>query len=225
MKSLILKDLYGISFQLKVSLLLFALPYLMEFFAGIGMTVSEDPMAADGVVILYGLMNYITITIFSSLFLNTVSEDLRSGWARFQRTLPLTSGQIVGGKIFASLALIGVLAALSIASNMVPVLLGNANAEPLIMIPLVLGFLQAAALTPVFPIAMRFGIKTANLLYLIFMILAAIVMVVLAFMIGANDLPLALTRLILYGGAPLLAAAVTAVSFCAARRALENSEG
>lgn len=225
MKSLILKDLYGIRFQLIASALLFLLPHVLLFLAGIGLSADGSEENAFVTVIMYGFMNYITITVFSSIFLNTVADDIQSGWARFQRTLPLTVGQLIGGKLLASLVLIGVMVAVSIALNLVAVFAGNEYVEPLIAIPVVIGCLQAAALMPVFPLSVKIGVKTANLLYVVFLVIAAIAAAVAAFMVGANELPPALVRVIFYGILPLLAAGVTVLSYQLGKRALENSEG
>lgn len=224
LKSLILKDLYGIRFQLIASALLFLLPHMLCFFVGVGLTVDENAANAVGAVALYGVMNYITITVFSSLFLNTIADDIQSGWARFQRTLPLTVGQLIGGKLLASLVLIAVMAAVSILLNLVVVLAGNPYVEALIALPIIFGCLQVIALMPVFPLSIKIGVKTANLLYVVFLIITAIAAVVVAFMVGANDLPPVLTRVILYVILPLLAAGVTVDSYSLGKKALENSE-
>lgn len=224
MKSLILKDLYGIRFQLIASALLFLLPHMLCFFVGVGLTVDENAANAVGAVALYGVMNYITITVFSSLFLNTIADDIQSGWARFQRTLPLTVGQLIGGKLLASLVLIAVMAAVSILLNLVVVLAGNPYVEALIALPIIFGCLQVIALMPVFPLSIKIGVKTANLLYVVFLIITATAAVVVAFMVGANDLPPVLVRVILYVILPLLAAGVTVDSYSLGKKALENSE-
>lgn len=225
MKSLILKDLYAIRFQLIASALLFLLPHLLCFVLGVGLTVSNNE--ADGVVavFVYGFMNYVTITIFSSIFLNTVADDIQSGWARFQRTLPLTAGQLIGGKLLASLVLIGIMVAASIPLNLAAVLAGNENVEALIAVPIAIGCLQIMALMPVFPLSLKIGVKTANLLYVVFLVIAALLGVAAAFMVGANDIPAYMARVIFYGILPLLAAGVTALSYQLGKRALENSEG
>ncbi len=224
LKSLILKDLYGIRFQLIASALLFLLPHMLCFFVGVGLTVDENAANAVGAVALYGVMNYITITVFSSLFLNTIADDIQSGWARFQRTLPLTVGQLIGGKLLASLVLIAVMAAVSILLNLVVVLAGNPYVEALIALPIIFGCLQVIALMPVFPLSIKIGVKTANLLYVVFLIITATAAVVVAFMVGANDLPPVLVRVILYVILPLLAAGVTVDSYSLGKKALENSE-
>lgn len=222
MKSLILKDLYGISFQLKATALLFLVPYVIIFFVGVGITGTD----AIETILTFGFLNYITIVLFSSLFLNTVADDIQSGWARFQRTLPLTAGQLIGGKLLATLVLIAVLVVVSTLFNLVPVYRWRTEIlELMLALPFVFGCLQVVALMPVFPIAMRFGIKTSNLLYCVFSVIAAIAAAVAAFMVGANDLPPELTRVIFYGILPLLAAGVTVLSYHLGKRALENSEG
>ena len=225
LKSLILKDLYGIRFQLTASALLFLLPHTLLFLAGIGASFVGGEADAIVTVIMYGFMNYITIIVFSSIFLNTIADDIQSGWARFQRTLPLTTGQLIGGKLLASLVLIGIMVTVSIALNLAAVFAGNEYVELLAAIPIVIGCLQVTALMPVFPLSVKIGVKTANLLYVVFLVITAIVGAAAAFMVGANDLPLELTRVIFYGILPLLAATVTALSYHLGKRALENSEG
>lgn len=222
LKSLILKDLYGISFQLKATALLFLVPYVIIFFVGVGITGTD----AIETILTFGFLNYITIVLFSSLFLNTVSDDIQSGWARFQRTLPLTAGQLIGGKLLATLVLIAVLVVVSTLFNLVPVYRWRTEIlELMLALPFVFGCLQVMALMPVFPIAMRFGIKTSNLLYCVFSVIAAIAAAVAAFMVGANDIPAYMSRVIFYGILPLLAAGVTVLSYHLGKRALENSEG
>lgn len=224
MKALILKDLYGISFQLKAAAILFVCPYLLLFFAGGGMSADGGAEAATGAVMIYGFLNYLVIVTFSSFFLNTVAEDIRSGWARFSRTLPLPTGRLVGAKLLASLVLIGALVLLSLIAALFPILAGNPYVEILLALPFVIGCLQVIALMPVFPLALRFGVKAANALYVAFTVVAALIAVVLAFMVGANDIPAPLARLIFYGGFPLAALAATLLSYRFGVRALENSE-
>lgn len=225
MKSLILKDLYAIRFQLTAGALLLLLPYGLLFLAGVGMSADGGAETSLAATIVFGVLSYMTVVVFSSFFLNTVADDIRSGWARFQRTLPLTAGQIIGAKLLASLVLIAVLVVISILLNLVPVFMGNADVELMLAFPFVFGCLQVMALMPIFPLSMRFGIKTANLLYCVFTCLAAAAAAVCAFMVGANDIPAFLSRLIFYGLFPLIAALVTALSYHLGKRALENSEG
>lgn len=224
MKALILKDLYGISFQLKAAAVLFIVPYLLLFLAGVGMSADGSAEAAIAAVATYGVLNYIMIVAFSSLFLNTVAEDIRSGWARFSRTLPLSTGRLVAAKLAASLVLIGALVLLSLIAALFPILAGNPYVEILLAVPFAIGCLQAVALMPVFPLALRFGVKTANALYVTFTVVAALIVVVLAFMVGARDIPAPLARLIFYGGFPLAALAATVLSYRFGVRALEETE-
>lgn len=195
---------------------------MITFFAGVGITGTD----AIETILTFGSLNYISIVVLSSFFLNTVADDIQSGWARFQRTLPLTAGQLIGGKLLATLVLIAVLVVVSTLFNLVPVYRWRTEIlELMLALPFVFGCLQVIALMPVFPIAMRFGIKTSNLLYCVFSVIAAIAAAVAAFMVGANDIPAYVSRVIFYGILPLLAAGVTALSYHLGKKALENSEG
>lgn len=210
MKGLILKDIYSIRSQLVKAILIMFMPSVMMWFAGGGMSVGEQPGAA---IIVYGLMNYLSITIFTSFSLNTLSYDINSGWVKMERTCPVSGGGIIMGKLIVTLIVIGVITAVSLLFNLISVLIFKIEPEFMITIPLCCACLQVIALSPSFPLAMKIGAKHTEVIYLGFEIILACGIALFAFAAFGGNLPAALIRVLVYAGLPTLAAVTFVLSY------------
>ncbi|MDE7194142.1 MAG: ABC-2 transporter permease [Oscillospiraceae bacterium] len=227
LKGLIIKDIYCIKFQLITALLLTLFPNIILMLAGGGMTVyegtflSHDEAMLIG-VFLYGMVNYITVTVFSSFLLNTLEDDASSGWAKMQRTMPVSGTQIVGGKILATLLIIAGLTVISLIFNILGVLLFEMSPEIMIALPICCGLLQIVTLCPVFPVSMKIGTKYTTALYVGMVVIIAIGMLILLISALSSDISETALRIIMYGGLPVLAAAVLGISYAAGKKSCET---
>lgn len=224
MKGLILKDLYTVRFQIIAGLLLMLLPNGILFLSGGGMGTAEMGEATDIVsVLVFGLMNFTNICLFSSFVLNTLSEDVNSGWAKLQRTFPLSGSEIVGAKLAASGVIVGLLTVMSLVFNLAAALIFGLDKELMLMIPLCIGFYQMIVLAPLFPLAMRIGVKCTEAIYIITEVLVLGIMVFLLVKIMDSNVDSVLMRIMFYCGLPLLAAGSGVLSFACGKRAIEKS--
>ncbi len=224
MKGLILKDIYGCRFQIICGFAIMLYPMIILSLAGGGMFVAGDG-DSDFVksivgIIVYGMINYISIVICSSFYLNTLSYDEKSGWTKMQRAMPLTGGQIIGGKFLGVGAVVGTLTSISLAFNLFSAIIYEMPFEPMIAMPLCIGLLETMTLLPVIVLGYRFGAKSVTWVYYIVMgnITAGTIALSTAFLVG--DIPAAAMRGIAYGGIPALFAAVFAVCYVAGKKAV-----
>lgn len=227
LKGLILKDIYCIKFQLIAAFLLTLFPNIMIMLAGGGIAVSEAGFLSHEEAVLmstciYGMVNYITVTVFSSFLLNTLEDDANSGWAKMQRAMPVSGTQIVGGKILATLLIIAGLTVISLIFNVLGVLLFEMPFEVMIALPICCGLLQIVTLCPVFPISMKIGTKYTTALYVGLVVLIAIGMIVLLISAMSSDISETALRISMYGGLPVLAAAVLGISYAAGKKSCET---
>ncbi len=223
MKGLILKDIYGCRFQIIGGFAIMLYPMILTSLAGGGMAVAEGEngfvQSIVGVVV-YGMINYMSIVICSSFYLNTLSYDEKSGWTKMQRAMPLTGGQIIGGKFLGVAAVVGTLTIISLAFNLLNAAVYGMPFEPMIAMPLCLGLLETMTLLPVIVLGYRFGAKSVIWLYYIFMgiIAAGIIALPTAFFNG--DLTVAALRGIAYGGIPALFVVVFIVCCVTGKKAV-----
>ncbi len=227
LKGLILKDIYSIRVQLILAFLLTLLPNIMLMLAGGGMAVSDGDFLSHEEatlvsVCIYGIINYITVTVFSSLLLNTLDGDAASGWAKMQRTMPVSGTQIIGGKIIATLLIIGWLTVVSLIFNLLGVLIFEMPFEVMAALPVCCGLLQIVTLCPVFPLSMKLGIKYSTAIYIGMVVIIAAGMLVLLVSVMSSDISETTLRISMYGALPVLAAAVLGISFAAGKRACET---
>ncbi len=220
MKGLVLKDLYGVRFQIFGGLALLLLPSAMLMLMGGGMAVEDASHPVEISVVIYGIVNYISITLCSSFLVNTLGYDERSGWSKMQRTMPLTSGKIVGAKFAAMGVVLGLLTLLSLVLNVLAALIFSLPIEPMLALPLCMCMVQAIALSPTFTLGYRFGAKSTTAVYLGFMVLCAAAIIWLAFMFFLDYIGTAALRIICCAGLPALTAAVVAVSWVTGKRAV-----
>lgn len=226
LKGLILKDIYSIRIQLIAALLLTLLPNVMLMLAGGGMAISDGGfMSHDEAMLMsvciYGMINYITITVFSSFLLNTLEGDINSGWAKMVRTMPVNGTQIVGGKIIATLLIIVGLTVVSLIFNLLGVLLFEMPLEVMTALPVCCGLLQIVTLCPIFPISMKIGTKYTTALYVGLVVVMAAGVLVLLISALSSDISETVLRISMYGALPVLAAAVLGISFAAGKRSCE----
>lgn len=218
MKGLVLKDLFGVRFQVLGALALILFPSLMLILMGGGMSTNERADLTEISVLLYGIVNYVSITLCSSFFVNTLGYDERSGWSKIQRTMPLSGGKIIGAKFLSMGLVLAALTSLSLIINVINALLFKIPLEPMITMPLCMCMVQAIALSPTFTLGYRFGAKTTSAAYIGFMVLLAAAMIAVVFMLFMGDIGITALRIISYAGLPALTAAVVAVSWVTGKR-------
>ncbi len=223
MKGLILKDIYGFRFQIIGGFAIMLFPMIMISLAGGGMfAAGEGNNHVQSIVgiVAYGILNYISIVICSSFYLNTLSYDETSGWTKMQRAMPLTSGQIIGGKFLGVGAVVGTLTAISLVFDLLSAAIYGMPLEPMIAMPLCIGLLETMTLLPVIVLGYRFGAKTVTWLYFIVMgnIAAGTIILSTAFLVG--DITAAAMRGIAYGGIPALFAVILIVCYITGKKAM-----
>ena len=212
MKGLIKKDFYLIRFQLIGALIgMLLLGYLCFSVAS-----GRNFETATGYVmriVLPTLIDYVVIVIGSSFFLNTIAEDLRCGWVKLQRAMPVSEKQAVGAKLISTYILIGALVLFSALFNLLFWATYGGTLELVLTIPLCIGLFQVVSLSPVFPLGQRYGVNLAQTLYIVLEILVTIVASIAMFPALSGDISLTALRTAFYVALPLLAAAVGTVSF------------
>ncbi len=223
MKGLILKDIYGCRFQIICGFAIMLYPMILMSLAGGGMAVAEGEngfvQSIVGVVV-YGMVNYMSIVICSSFYLNTLSYDEKSGWTKMQRAMPLTGGQIIGGKFLGVAAIVGTLTLISLAFNLLSAAVYGMPFEPMIAMPLCIGFLETMTLLPTIVLGYRFGAKSVTWVYFIVIgiIAAGTIALITAFLVG--DVTAAAMRIVSYGGIPALFAVVFIVCCVTGKKAV-----
>ena len=224
MKGLILKDVYGCRFQIAGAFALMFLPMLISFFMGGGLLVSNnetpDPTKMVVGMIAYGALNYMSIVICSSFYLNTLNYDEMSGWTKMQRAMPLTGGQIIGGKFLGAAAVVGSLTLISLGVDVFSAWVFETPFEPMIAMPLCIGIAQMITLLPTIVLGYRFGAKSVTWVYFVIMsvIAAGIIALTAAFFVG--DISADVLRIAAYVVFPVLAAAVIIVCFITGKKAV-----
>lgn len=223
MKGLILKDIYGCRFQIICGFAIMLYPMIIMSLAGGGMAVADGEnsyvRSIVGVVV-YGMINYMSIVICSSFYLNTLNYDETSGWTKMQRAMPLTGGQIIGGKFLGVGAVVGTLTVISLAFNLISAAVFEMPFEPMIAMPLCIGFLEAMMLLPIIVLGYKFGAKSVTWAYFIVLIIlsAGSITLIVAFFVG--DITAFVLRIIAYGGIPVLFGVVLAVCCVTGKKAV-----
>lgn len=220
MKGLILKDLYSVRFQIMVGAIIGLYPNII---AAIGFTdiIGEmNPNMIDiSATMLHVMVNIATILPFSSLMLNTITDDAESGWTKVCRTMPVTSSQLISSKILSTVIVTGIFTLISFIFNIISIIRGvPVIAEAVIAFPLCMGVIQLLALIPVFPLSLKFGAKNANKIYLAFVIIFSLAAIILAFAAFSDELPPYALRIGAYAVLPVLTAVAFLVSFKAGKR-------
>lgn len=209
MKGLILKDIYGIRFQVIIGLLIMLFPNIMFFLAGGGLNIGTEGTVDNIIgIMMYGIMNILNIMLFSSSILNTLKDDAANGWAKYQLTMPVTKEQIVTAKLVSTLINIGTLVLLSMIFNLIAVFLFKMPLELMLTMPICIGVIQLIALLPAFPISMRLSPNVANVLYTCFMCIVLIAAIVVVTLMLDNTLPMFIMRIVFYAVIPVIAVVV-----------------
>ncbi|MBD5115717.1 MAG: hypothetical protein HDT46_11080 [Ruminococcaceae bacterium] len=220
LKGLILKDLYSIKFQLIMGIMICAFPSFLLFCMTVGYADGEGlPNSEWFVTLCYVMVNYSTIAICSSVFVNTVSEDVSCGWLKMAGTMPLSPRMICLGKIASSAVVLVILTVVTSLCNVFGVAMGVGNAEVLIATPICTMLLQMAVLSPVFPFALRFGGNKASPFYICVLIGATVLMAAAIYICFENGVAEAV-RIVFYGVVPAAAVVSVAGSVGCSRRML-----
>lgn len=221
MKGLVLKDLYSVKLQLLGGLALMLLPNIMMMISGGDLSGGESVEMIDFLsVVIYGVMNYISVTLCSSFLLNTPEYDEKSGWCKMQRAMPVTDGQIIGGKFIVMALVLGGLTVLSLICNITGVIFFNQPPEPLTAFPFIAALLQAIPLSLCFAAGYRTSSKYIMLIYLsIEIIIAAGVILLIVEAVNESVSETAL-RIISYAGIPVIAAAAISLGFIVGKKAV-----
>lgn len=219
MKGLILKDIYNIRIQILLGMALLVLLYIVIWLSKFSNEEIEGLMG----VIDYGFIDYITITVCSSFLLNTISDDIKSGWAKMQLTMPVSDKAIIGGKLIATGVIVFTLMIFSMICNIVGITVYDLHAEPMIMMPVVIALLQMAVLSAVTVVGYRLQGRVVAVYLAIVLITAGIIAVpIIGFLnyeISVSEL-----RLIFYAIISPLSVAVVIISFVFGKKAVRNTE-
>lgn len=223
LKGLILKDIYNIKFQFICGLAIMMYPYILLMFAGGDLFEQNglfDPSFFEPFV--YGLINYISVTTCSSFMLNTISDDYRTGWAKVQRTMPLSAEKIVGAKMLAVALIIGFLTMISLIFNIIGVIAFNVEIEPLITMPIVFACVQMITLSVSVLLGYKSRARLITPVYIIMVLIFAAGGIALIVGILNEVISYAALRIISYAGIPALAAAIAVICNKTSRQAVEG---
>lgn len=223
MKGLILKDIYSVRFQILLALGIMLLPNIASVFIDFlgGSAITSDAQIIM-VLFFYGMLDYICISLLSSFVLNTIGDDVNSGWSRIVRTFPVRGSEIVRAKITATGIIVGILTAVSLVFNVLRGIMQGVPMEPVVTMPLCMGLLQIALLSPVFPLAMRLGTKATTVLYVIMLLLMTAGSAVL--IVASLSAGTAILRVVFYCGSPIAAVGSAALSSRFGNRAMNRIE-
>ena len=218
MKGLVLKDIYSVRFQLFGGFALMLLPNIMLIISGGDLSGGEGGLNRFLSVMIYGGMNYISITLCSSFLLNTLEFDEKSGWAKMQRAMPLSGGQIIGGKLIAMAIVLGIMTVSSLVCNLTGVIFFDRPVEPLIALPFIAGFLQTITLSLCFMAGYRFSSRITMLTYILTELVIAAGIIFLIIGMVTEKVSETAVRAITYAAIPVLTAAVTVICFISGKK-------
>lgn len=224
MKGLILKDLYGCRFQIIGGFAIMLLPMLITMLFGEGIVIDHskdpDPMQLMIGIILFGMVNYMSIVVCSSFYLNTLSYDEKSGWTKMQRAMPLTGGQIIGAKFIGTGVAVGSMTLISLVFNIFCAVDSRLPLEPMIAMPLCIGLAEFITLLPAVVMGYRFGAKSITWVYFVIMAILASVIILFTAMSFIGDITAGQMRIAAYGVLPALTAVVTVVCYFTGKKAV-----
>lgn len=219
MKGLILKDIYNVRMQILLGMVLLVLMYVVTWLSKF---CNKEALGLIG-VLDYGLINYLTITICSTFLLNTLSDDIKSGWAKIQLTMPVSDKEIIGGKLIAAGITVIALMLFSLLCNILGIVFYDLPLEPMIMMPVIMALLQMAVLSAVTVIGYRLQGKVMAVYIAVMLIVAggaaAPVIGFLNYNISVSAL-----RSIYYAVVPFLSVAVIIICFIFGKKAVRNIE-
>lgn len=171
-------------------------------------------------VVVYSMMNYMTITLFSGFIMNTVGDDERTGWAKVQRAMPVSAGQIMGGKLIAMALVVGILTGLTLIVNITGIIFYDLPAEPMLAIPFIVALMQVITLSLCLMLGYRISTKVMTPAFLITEVIIAAGVIVMIVQAVKGEISIAAVRVIAYAVIPLLAAAAFVVSYTIGRKAV-----
>ena len=214
MKGLVLKDYYNLRITMLLSIALMLFPSLAIAITG-GNIGDEAPgaMTEFVAVMVYGMMNYMTITLFSGFIMNTIGDDERTGWAKMQRAMPVSGGQIMGGKLIAMALIIGMLTGLTLIVNITGIIFYDLPTEPLFAIPFIVALMQVITLSLCLMLGYRISTKVMTPVFLIIEVIVAAGVIAMIIQAVKENVSMTAVRVTAYAVIPVLAAAAVAVSY------------
>lgn len=218
MKGLILKDIYSVRFNIIIGALIMVLPCAVLM--PISRVTAEDGTPVVIRVLLYGIFDYVIITIFSSFVTNTINEDFKSGWQKMQLTMPLPLGKIVAAKLSAAAIVVGALTALSLICNITGVIFFATPLEFMLAVPIVLALLQMITLSLSLLCGYYLEPSKTTVIYLFSVIAVAAAAAVFLTALASGELAPVIARLIAYIGVPALAVSVVLFCYCKGKKAV-----
>lgn len=219
MKGLILKDIYNVRIQIFLGMVLLVLMYvviwLLKFY-------NKEAMDLIG-VLDYGLIDYLPITVCSTFLLNTLSDDIKSGWAKMQLTMPVSDKEIIGGKFIATGIIIIALMLFSLFCNIFGIVIYALPFEPMIMMPVIMALLQMAVLSAVTAIGYRLQGKVMAVYIAVMLIVAGAAAAPVIGFLNYN-ISVSALRLIYYAVIPPILLSVIIFSFVFGKKAVRKIE-
>ncbi len=227
MKGLVLKDVYNVRLQIFSGMAILMFPYILMLIAGMfdsseDNILNEEIFGINGGVVMLILLSYVSITMNSSFLLNTIVDDKRSGWAKMQRTMPVSSAKIIGAKMTANGVIVGGLVLIVIAVNMIGFFALDLPLETLITVPLVFGCLQMITLSAATVMGYRFGSAGTTVAYLVMVLCIAAGAIALIYNLLVENIDKTAFRVICYAGIPVLAAVAVAACCSLGKKAVER---
>lgn len=221
MKGLVLKDYYNLRTTMLLSIALMLFPSLAIAITG-GNIGDEEPGAMTEfiAVMVYGMMNYMTITLFSGFIMNTISNDKATGWAKMQGVMPVSSGQIMGGKLIAMAIIVGILTGLTLIVNITGIIFYDLPAEPLLAIPFIVALMQVITLSLCLMMGYRVSTKIMTPAFLIIEVIVAAGVIAVIIQAVKGNIPITAVRVTAYAVIPVLAAAAVAVSYTVGKKSV-----
>ena len=214
MKGLVLKDMLNLRLQIIGGVfitLFFHLPIMMF---GSNAESPVSPVSPDIMIsIVYGMMNYVAVTIFSHVVLSTIRDDEITGWHNIEITMPVGRSTPVCAKLLCTAVVTAIFTVWCLIINMTALIFGYAaNYELLVAIPLCSGVLAMLVLSPVTVMACKSGGRGATALYLAITVAAAAVVTVITFAALSSDISADALRAIFYIALPAAAAVSVTLS-------------
>lgn len=204
MKGLMIKDWYITRTQLILSLCIFLLPNIMLIGYSLSYNPLEDESGGLFPTLVSAFISVVSILGCSSFMINTVNEDITSGWIKYALTSSVSERKICLAKMLNCVILVFVLAGISMMFGIFSAVKCGGIWEIIIAAPICTAFLQIAALCPVFPLAIRFGARKASGFYIAFLVIIVFIILTAACMVNGMVFLTGL-RVIFYVGVPLLA--------------------
>lgn len=215
-----IKDWYTVRTQLFLSFCIFLLPNLYLILSAATYDPPADLTAGLLPTLMAGIMSVSSIICCTSFMVNTVSEDVQCGWTKYVLTASVSRRRLCGAKILNSCILVAGLSLISFLINLFAAERCGSK-EIMLAAPICTAFFQFAVLSPVFPLAMRFGAKKATVFYIAFLILGIGILVTACVLLSKSGHIIYL-RQIFYIGIPAFALISAVLSIGFGGKASEN---